>query len=448
MKNTITPRPLFSRILAIALFFSASFPAFGQEFIREAIDFLLCDTSIVRSVSSGSTLVYNYHNISTFMLPVMSDTIPTTTYFENIRINDMEIYKGKVYLCGHITVDNEKKAMIGYFKLSDIPLFDINYYIVDTCKQLKKLDFYTIEEVPGYKQLHLVAIGTTSGSRTDALIDLDMDAMGGMNCNVHISLDENENYDDIAVTEKKVVVSSRNKIQNIPVVYFWYYKRPVHSWEHIFSFNANRFLVYNPVPETPVILEHTVADSFAAVYKIGGLYNMAMLKIDATSQNYGIFEIVGNKLQASIPMDIKYKTRTAVYSILARNGFELPDKFIPPMQIFHVIPQDLQGVTPYGQGRDYTDRYFKLWSIDTWSGYTTRFVVSGAGAQIPALFRFNQYQWNCSHRFEYKYSNGVYTGDIIETPVSYYSDLLEIKKKIRRNEMPVPFPVVCGSETK
>ena len=381
------------------------------------------------------------------MVPVTSDYSPSAVYFDKIRINDMELYKGRVYLCGYIEEENGRKAMIGYFNLSGFPNIDIKYYKMDNCKEFKKLDIYTIEEIIGFPEVHLVTTGTTSGSRTDALVDLNMHATGSWNCSVHISSDENENYDDIAVTKQYVVVSSRNKIQNIPVVYLWYYKRPNHIWEDIFTSNADRFLVYNPVAESPVILEHMTADSFAAVYKIDGFSNMAMLTMDVASPNYKVFEIVGNQDQASIPMDIKYKSPRSVFSILARNGNVHENRFIPPMQIFHVTPEDLQGLTLAGQGRDYLEILYKLWSLDSWKGPATRFVVSGGSSQLPALFRFNHYQWNyCSHRFEYRYSNGTLKGDTVSIPVSYYSDYLKVKNKEKRNIATVPFPVECGSE--
>ncbi len=442
------------RLLAVMMFLSSSFTVIGQDLIRGAIDYLICDTSIVRGIAKDTTLIYNRINSyrgngSTFSLVVAGNPIAQLMSLDedSIFVNDFEFFKRNVYFCGFIRESGYKKAVIGYFKFNPFPNTDIYYYEVLGCNELYKLDIYAIEEMQNSEEIHLVATGTSSNSRSDVLVDMNMEFSVPTNCNIYFSQNENENYDDVAVTKKYIVVSSRNKVQGFPVVDFWFYRKPNHIWQSIFSSNVNRLRINAPMPESPVILEHTRLDSVAAVYKIAGFSEIAMLRLEATSLNYKVLEIVEDTIEKIYPIDIKYNKIDSVYSILARaKDMQHLPPYAPYMQIYHITPGDLLGTTSIGQGKKYTTIFYKLWSLDFWYGANRQFVVSGGAGQIPKLFRFNLSQENtCSERFVFPRYRGELKGVFNEITISPYSIYLSRYKK-ETGEWQIPFPVECGKE--
>ena len=447
--KTHAQNKFFTRIFVAILFLSTSIPSFGQEYIRSAINDNICDTSIVRGVAMDTVLIYNKRytptdNVSSFSFMVANNPNMWTLYINPLYVNDFEVFDRRIFFCGYIR-ENGMKAIIGYFKLDDYPNIDLFYYRLDNFRELRKLDVYKKGEFQGYERTHVVATGTSAGIRSDVLVDMTMDAPGTSNCGVLISTDENEDYDDVATTKSRVVVSSRNKVQGIPVENFWYYKQPLYTGQNIFSSNPDRFRISSPVADSPVLLEYTTLDSFVAVYKIKGFSKMAMLRMDVTALDYQIFEIVGDKAETVYPIDIKRHARNSVYDILAYNKNWINSQYYP-MQIYHVVPGDLSGVTPYGQGTNYTNFKNKLWSLDMWPGLNNFFIVSGDLNQYPRLFRFKHYQWeNCTNRFEYYYSLGKLEGEFIDVTISPYENQLD-RIYFQTGKGWVQFPVRCGNE--
>lgn len=339
-----------------------------------------------------------------------------------------------------------KYAIIGYFKLNDYPTINLYYYKVSDCEELKKLDVYTIMEIYGIEEVHLVATGTTSGVRSDAIVDMSMSAVP-TNCDIYISNDENQSFDDVAATKNYVAVSARNKVQGIPVVDFLFFKRPGHTWQSIFSSNANIFRVTSPTPDSPVVLEHTKDDSVAAVYIIAGFSQMAMLRTEALNANYQIYQITAGQSWPAIPIDIKYHKPTSNYAILARTGNRQDPDFDPPMHIYHVTPSDLNGTSLLGNGTRYTDVMYHLWSLEPQRGFSPQFFISGDAAHIPYLFRIYNNQWGkCTDRFGYYYANGNLKGEWEEkalSPRSYYLEPNVHPYRIPKN---ILFPLECGKE--
>lgn len=414
MKNNICKVSFIPQMIAVLIFFSISIPVVGQEMIRGAVDYLLCDTSIVRGITRDTTLVYNRNLTSipntTSSFSFVMESNPThmwTLYIDSLYVNDFELFERYVYFCGYKTVEGGKRAMLGYFKLDDYPDINFYYYVLDDSKELKKLDVYKTVEFQYYEQTHLVATGTTSGSRSDVLVDMAMFTPWTLNCHMYFSNDENENFDDVAVTDKYVVVSSRSKIQNIPYINLWYYQRPHFVGQHIFNNNVDYCYIHNPVPTSPVILEFTKIDSFVAVYKEEGFSRIAMLKMDAMNPNYDIFEIEALEQWPSIPIDVKYQYGTSLFDILARVSNYQKLTFDPLMHIYHVTPNDLNGISPNGNITRYTDINYHLWSLDKQKGLSSQFIVSGAAGQIPKLFRFYYNRWNdCTDSIGYRYFRG------------------------------------------
>ena len=423
--NTYTK--FIPRLFAVVLFLSIVHPVIGQDYIRGSDSHAYGVFSIIRETAKDTVLIYyRKPESSTFMLVANGNVNVQTIKINPIFVNDFEVYNNVVFYCGYVLEGNEKKAILGHFNLKLFPNSSITYYKIYDCQELKKLDVYHTVEFQDYGEIRMVSIGTSSGVRSDVLVDLTTNTLFPMNCDMHFSYSENENFDDVAVTDKYVVVSSRNKEQENLVVDFWYYKKPHYVGQDIFNSNANRFRIYSPMIDSPVILEHTRKDSVAAVYKVAGFNRMAMLSLNVPDDTYRIFEIMGDTTETVFPIDIKYNTRNSVYAILAHKEGRMDITFIPPMQIYFVTQNDLAGLTINGQGTNYIDEYFHIWSLAPLRKTSDDFVASGSAIDFPRLFHFNNVKWGpCSNNFEYQYYRGNLKGHYTEITISPYSYNIE-----------------------
>lgn len=449
MKTTI-----LRKALAAILLLCAAGPLHGQEFIREVIqDFLLADTSIVRTIGNDSVLISNKNYTSTLMVVTsgMSIGVPTR-YINPIYVNDFEIAGKRVYFCGY-KVDREvKKAVFGYFNLSLFTNTDsiLYYYVLDSCAELKKIDYFRFGD-DLYYEYHIVMTGTT-GTRSDVLVHKIMLATipeppfppNPLDyCDVYFSNNENENFDDVAVTDNYVVVSTRNKVNGTPFIDFWQFEKPTLSLMPLLYSNINHLRLLTLHPETPVFLEHISDDDYAAVYKKNNDNKMSMLLLNAPNTVVKAVDIAEDESHTIIPIDIKYNKKSSVFDILARSRYrDNEERLFALMQIYHVTQDIINNIAPYGLGTWYSG-FRLLWSIDPtrWSNY---FVASGAESQMPRLFKYKHDEWKqCPKKFYYDYSilfpNEVIFKDKLPQYKLYKLDRIEFVTRIRE----IPFPVTC-----
>lgn len=444
------------RLLVAVLFLSASSAAFGQELILESLDnYLLCDTSMIRTKNDTTMVICNRKDRhTTFMLVNIGATNTPILYFDDVYVNDFELIGNRIYYCGYEMDGTIRKAVFGFFDYntfsSTFPVLD--YYVLDFCTEFKKLDLYQIVEYPT-TETHLVMTGST-GTRPDALVEVKH-VLGSTlsHCNVYVSNDETERLDDVAVTRKYVVVSSRREENGIPVVTFRSFHLPTMMGGGIFAASSvNTLLVSSPAADSPVLLDYpgtNIIDGYAAVYKIQGYSRFVMLRLNAAASYISSVEILGDDAQTVYPVDIQYNKKSSVYDILAQNIYARDERYFSHrMQIYHVTPQVYNNQVPYGEGSKYlTDGLFlKLWSIAPlqWSDY---FVASGDFSQMPWLFRYNHNMWKyCPERFEYIFDVGEPKSISRECLIIYKRHYFEKKEKqIRDNE--ILFRTKCGHIT-
>jgi len=403
------------RLFAAMLFLAVSQSAFGQELIRENNNYQLCDTSIIRSKGNDTVLIYYRDSEqSVFMLVTngMPYNVPTLK-LHNLYVNDFEITKSGVYFCGYRIDEGRKKGIYGVFRMEPFANNPIYYYELDTCMELKKLDFYRVHEGMIYTdhEDHLVMTGTTTGARSDVLVDRIVYVIRPnpsympYTSMMYFSDNEDENFDDVAVTKNHVVVSVRKKVEGLPVVDFWQFNRPTSLDLSIFYSSFKHLLLGSPTPETAVFLEHVEDDIYAAVYKVedySTYSRMAMLQVDATNGNIKTVEILGDELLTNIPIDIKYKKSNGIFDILARRDYSYRDAsdVYLPMQIYHVTPTVLYYPTSIGKGTRYPDN--DVWSIDPTES-SNFFVASGADRKFPRFFKYSPTNWEkCPEQFLYR----------------------------------------------
>ena len=445
---------LLRKIFVAMLLFCIAAPLHGQEYIRGAIDYLLCDTSIIRTFGEDSVLIYNKNNTSSFMLVTPSLNPVPVRYLDSIFVNDFEIVGTGVYFCGYKFDGERKKGVFGNFSLSRFNSNDstLKYYELDTCTELRKLDFYSYGDMLYYEG-HLIMTGTT-GTRSNVLVHKIMYATIPEppfppnpidNCDIYFSENKEESFDDVAVTDKYVVVSTRNNLSGIPIVDFWHFDKPSLPLMPLLSSNIHHLRLGSPIAETPVFIEHTKEEDYAAVYKSGVFFRMDMLLLTAPSNINSCVEIFGDESETTIPIEIKYNINSSVIDILARTIYYRDDmeyQFLP-MQIYHVTTAVINNSVSFGDGTRFPDRF--LWSLDP-SKRTNCFFASGGEGLLPNLFKYRHDQWKrCPEHFYYRFDVGSPKGNLEEKNIEF--EWNEPKSLITRSRLrEIPFPVQCRTE--
>lgn len=426
-------------MLIVGLFLSVSLSTFGQEFIQQAIN-KYSDISIVRKGNVDTIVIYSFcEDTSSFVLTTYGNTNPNEMYFDNLVVNDFEIFEKRVYFCGYAIEGDEMKAAFGFFNLYQFPNGNIYYYVLDDFYELNKIDVYKTIELQFMEENHIVMTGAK------VMVDVTFPFSAPPYCRVHETENEHEFYDDVAVTKNYVIVSSRNQENGIPVINYLEFNRPNVLGQDIFSMSVECIRVSSPVAKNPVLLEHREDDKYAAVYKNLGFQQMEMTLLEAPNSIQGGIEIFGNQDSNTVyPLEIKYNKISNVYDILAR-------KRITPyenakamfMQIYHVTSDELSNISTQGNGTKYPGD--NVWSIDQVPSTNGRFVASGNNVTLK-LFSYKFDQWYCPESFRYPYLTGKPTGGYIGgwTISSAYKPISIKKKETRPQKM--PFPVKCEKQ--
>ncbi len=439
---------LIPRMFVAVLFFCFILPAQGQEYIRESST-EISDTSIIRRGKNDSVWIYNKFfddkEMASFMLETTGNNTPEAFFFDSLYINDFEIFGGMIYLCGYKYVEEGRMAIFGSFRISQFPNCDIYYDVVEDCKEFKKIDVYKTVQMQYVEESHLVMTGTSDGTRSDVLVDITMPFNAPFYGQIYRSNNEFENLDDVAVTKNYIVVSTRNRENGIPLIYYWQFPKPQLIGQDIFSAPMDRIRVSSPVPRTPVFLEYTNDDKYAAVYRNSGFPQIEMSLLEAPNTVSSGFTIYGSLQNNRLtPQDIKYNKNSNVYDILARNSYKFEDYVIMYfMRIYHVTSDELNSISILGKGTEYTEN--EVWSIDpASSGY---FFASGTLSWRLRLYRYKFDRWiNCPEKFEYPYSVGKPEWNYVGKYAIPVLDLDFTPMKKETDNKVILFPIVCEEE--
>ncbi len=451
MKKNNKKRNIIVWAFASVLFLSIFSSAIGQEYIRGTDQYLLCDSSIIRAIGNDSVLIYNRRYTSTFMLMTAGmNPVPILYLRDSIYVNDFEVDGSIVYFCGYKLNERAKEAVFGTFSILTFPNVTVVYNIVDSCAELKKLEYYTYGDMT-YSEFNIVMTGTTTGERSDVLVH----TISGATVpappftnpfdvySVYFSSDRDESFDDVAATENYVVVSTRNKMNDIPIIDFWQFEKQTAPFMSLLYSNIHHIRMGSPIAETPVFLESSTGDNYSAIFKIDGMSRMAMLQLTAPVNVNTSVEISGDDALTIIPIDIKYNKLRNDFDILARRIHyrDEPEQQFIPMQIYHVTQTVINNTVPLGMGTNYPER--RLWSIDPTES-TAYFVASGSAVDAPRLFKYHYYQWKrCPQQFEYQYDTWEPKGAVDKdslTKIKWYDK--EPKKPITDCES-ISFPFIC-----
>lgn len=298
---------------------TCSYTVTGQEYIRNMAS-LLGGNSVIREVDDEGVLVAsNDTNVICFTLykegvsTVESMKLRPLDIFSN-RVSDFEIFNDTVYFAGVNTfLDIEEgdsifieNGFMGFFPLAGFPYSQVEY--IPVCNgPLSKLDVYA-EKTPPFAT-HVIMTNNSS-FYTDMLFDAT--AYSPTHWNVFASSLNNDKYvDDVAVTDNRIVVTSRTK-DGIQWFYrVWLFDIPTSGYCAMdncmgnFTYKASRSI-------SSVLVEHCTSDGYA----IATSYGLGKLIV----RGYDDFNELGgdsiNYKSFYYPDDLKYNRHNVSLDVL------------------------------------------------------------------------------------------------------------------------------------
>ena len=367
-----------TKALIMYLFFLLPLSAWGQELIR-TVHLQKSENSIIRDISEKEWLVYNVFLWSDSMEKAFVKVTETGVsapimFLPNMvkTVNDFEIYDGYVYFCGE---NNAGLGMMGRFKLSDFPTAQVCMWSVPALMKMNKLDVKEMNST-----LHVVMTGETA-LNSQHLVDAWEPSASSSNWVFYVTLvDADWLFDDVAITDTKVVFSGRNVAGN--TAGFIYYAAPPTSASVFTATTSYYQQTPNANSSSRVMLIPSVADNFAFVTDNPNDFTLG--EYDAAST-----ALVWQKTiwQMSLScVDLAFNTLSPHLDFVAK-----PSSASVPTVVFHPSSTPYLPAPPLMYGRYYPDDIIQsLDAVDAMAGY---FVAAGVNGNENYL-RVYKYKYN------------------------------------------------------
>ncbi|MCR5444949.1 MAG: hypothetical protein K6E96_04595 [Bacteroidales bacterium] len=204
-------------LFALLLFASIS------SFCQEEIWYMYganSDNSILREVQVGEWLCFNVvptFSVVNYINEASYSNVPYI-YLWNVKVFDFEIKSGWVYFCGEYLGGENPCAVLGKFQLSSFPSTTVYIYKLPALRCLNKLEMYAIS---GHR--YALMIGEAENGDDYFVSGFVYGGVGP--CVFSYSLADDYSVDvldDIAITDKYVVVSGRKTSENKGYLYYFY----------------------------------------------------------------------------------------------------------------------------------------------------------------------------------------------------------------------------------
>lgn len=258
--------------LIILALFPGTYSVTGQEYIRN-LTLLNGENSVIREVDDEHVLVAsNDTNVICFTMYIEGAPTAVSMKFRprNIfsnRVADFEIFNDTVYFAGvntYLTIEEDdsifyENGFMGFFPLAGFPYSQVEY--IPICNgPLNKLDVYAETTAPF--ATHVIMTQSQTSYNSGMLFDATM--ISPTYWNVYSSSLNLEKYvDDVAVTDKKVIVTSRNKDGILWSYKVWVFRIPTGT-EYCAMNNCEGNFTYRLYHDvSPVLIEHCTADGYA-----------------------------------------------------------------------------------------------------------------------------------------------------------------------------------------
>ena len=361
-------------LAVLALLFLLPSSATGQELIRECN--VKGEPSLVRACSENVWMVYYEDGFG----PTFAKVTSTGATADNIclygliaHVADFEIVNNILYFCG---TSLSNTAVMGYFSLTNFPstlVYTCTVPLIGNCRKLEAGYFNGTR--------HVLMIGDALG--TSHIIDARDMGSNQWNFNISTYSDNDDFYDDVAVTDNYVVVSARNVAGNTARLYR--FDQPAANSPLLPQINIP-YMIPNHSCQGEVLLDECVGDTIAY-----------LTRTSSTGFAVGICSMPGNFQTCHIRLasntnpfelkDIKYNAS------VRRADAMMYDLANGSTSIFHIThPIISVGIFPWVTSYSYTGHLFnnqKLLSLDALGN--GRFIASGSGFNENGLLDLNKY---------------------------------------------------------
>ena len=365
-----------SRSVALAVLALLLIPlsSSGQELIRECN--VKGEPSIVRACIENVWMVYYEDAFG----PTFAKVTSTGATADNIclygliaHVADFEIVNNILYFCG---TSLSNTAVMGYFSLTNFPstlVYTCAVPLISNCRKLEA----------GYLNgtRHVVMIGDALG--TSHIVDARDLGSNQWNFNISTYSSGDDLYDDVALTDNYVVISSRDTAHDSAHLYRLSY--PAANSPLLPQYSIS-YMIPNHSCQGEVLLDECVGDTIAY-----------LTRTSSTGFAVGICSMPVNFLTCNIRLasytnpfelvDIKYN------SSARRADAMMYDLSTGNTSIFHIIhPIISGGLSPWIFSYPYTGHLFnnqKLMSLDAL--VNGRFIASGTGFNENGLLDLNKY---------------------------------------------------------
>lgn len=264
----------------LALFFLSIVPAvaWGQEVVR-TIELEKTDNVIIRDIDDKEWLVsgeflWGNQQKKAFVKVDETGTSAPIMFLPDIvkSVNDFEIYEDFVYFCGE---NSNGLGVVGRFRLSDFPTAQVCVWSVPALNRMKKLDVKEMNST-----LHVVMTGETA-LNSQHLVDAWEPSASSVSWVFYITeVNDDWLFDDVAITDTKVVFSGRNVSENHSG--FIYYVFPV-ALTSVFMNNADYKNIPVPNANSEIWIKPSVAYNF--IFATGEQSEMLVGEYNANLMN-------------------------------------------------------------------------------------------------------------------------------------------------------------------
>ncbi|MCR5444915.1 MAG: hypothetical protein K6E96_04425 [Bacteroidales bacterium] len=379
----------------LALFLTSTPAATAQEYIKK-VDGIYSDTSIIREYKEDVRIIYSQQGDDKQFIKVTESgtTAPLLVLNDDIFVSDFEIMEDTLYFCG-VRYFNQLYAFLGYIDLTSFPSTFYGNHFPDMGA------FYKMEVFRSRNggEKHIVMTGDAV-NRGSCVVDVRMPTSGSWSYYFSPADSSWAIFDDVAVTDTRVLASLRTSTQN---GYVYYFNHPAMNNSFLISPAFKMHLGGGII--SPIVLENCQSNYYALACR--RLHDKLSYIIEVRAYHDNGFyrgRYIAGSQTYQFPIDLKYNTDKRELDMLTNEIAQNPIH-----RIYHI---DSTGLFLCRTMWFATPRVF---SLDYLATDPNHFVASGWGDDRELWF--------------YKYSPSIrgVCSDTIQ-PISWEADRKESEK--------------------
>lgn len=363
--------------ILLALFLISTPAATAQEYIKK-VDGIYSDTSIIREYKEDVRIIYSQQGDDKQFIKVTESgtTAPLLVLNDDIFVSDFEIMDDILYFCG-VRYFNQLYGFLGYIDLTSFPSTFYGNHFPDMG------GFYKMEvfrsQYGGEKHIVMTGDAVNWGS---CVVDVRMPTSGSWSYYYSLADSSWAIFDDVAVTDTRVLVSLRTSTQNGYVCFF---NHPALNNSFLIT-PAFKLHMDNGII-SPIVLENCQSNYFVTACR--RLHEKLSYIIEVRAYNDSYFHgcrYIAGTTRYQFPIDLKYNSDKKELDMLTNEIVQNPVH-----RIYHIDSTGLFLCRTM-------DKNHKIYSLDYLATDPNFFVASGRDDNYELCFyRYSpSFFGNCS----------------------------------------------------